>query len=216
MTRVPPPVEGNPQQQRTKRDKALIAAIVALFSGGAVGYGLLIGMQSALRVWGLEPEAARFLAEMASTETKVPDLGLPVGPMQKAAERQGWMWRAVYVLGAADRLQEAKDLTHAESVEIGYFARHVAAEHRRIRSAALVDVTSRLLEDRTEEQSEKAPLLGWRAHIDEKTTPECKWANGRNFRADRPTVIGIPGSVHPRCRCTSGPPVKGAPLIPSA
>lgn len=219
LTPAPRPSEGSAQQKaRTRRDKRLIAAIIALFAAGATGYGLMVGIRAALVTWGLDLEIAVWLSELASTHTQTPDLGLgAIGPMQKAEERQAFAWRAIYILGACERLHEAKDLEHAETVERGYFARHIAAEERRARAAALVDITARLLGDRTEEQqSEKIPLLGWRAVIDARTTPECAWANGKNFRADRIPIINVPGATHPRCRCTSGPPLPGAPLIPSA
>lgn len=219
LTQAPPQSESEAQKKaRTRKDKALVAAITALLTAGAVGFGLMVGIRSALIAWGLPIEIASWLADMASTETKPPDLGLgPIGPMQKAEHRQAYAWRAIYVWSAAERLLAAKDLAHAEKVERGYFYRHVAAEERRDRAAALVDITSKLLGDRTEEQTiEHIPLLGWRAVIDNRTTPECKWANGRNFRADSIPIIGIPGSVHFRCRCSAGPALKGAPLIPSA
>jgi len=219
LTQAPPPSEGNAQQKaRTKKDKQLVAAVTALFAAGAAGYGLMIGIRTALEVWGLPFGTANWLADLVSSEIKMPDLGIgAAGPMQRIEERQAFAWRALYTWGAADRLLAASDLAHAELVEAGYFGRHVAAELRRLRAAALVDVTSRLLGDRTEEQVvESVPMLGWRAVVDNRTTPECKWANGRNFRADRLPIIGLPGAVHPRCRCTSGPPTPGAPTIPSA
>ena len=217
MTQAPRPSEGDAQQRaRTKRDKALVAAIIALLAAGAVGYGLLLGIRVALIAWGLAPEAADWLANLVSDQTEAPDLGFGApGPMEEAEAIQARAWRAIYALGAAQRLFEDEDLAHAEGVEEGYFARHLAAEGRRQRAAALVDITRQLLGDRTEEQQGEVPLLGWRAVLDQRTTPECAWANGQNFRADRMPIIGLPGSVHPRCRCTSGPAIPNAPLIPS-
>ncbi len=219
MTQAPSPSEGNAQQRvRSRRDKRLVTAIVALLSAGALGYGLMVGLRGALEAWGLSVDAATFLADLASTHVKPEDLGLgEPGPVELHEERQARVWRAIYILAAAERLNEADDLAHAEEVERGYFARHVAAEERRQRAAALVDLTAKLLGDRKEEQVDrKAPLLGWRSVLDQRTTPECRWANGRNFRADQIPIIGLPGAVHPRCRCTSGPPIPNAPLIPGA
>ena len=219
LTPAPRPSEGTAQQRaQTKKDKALVAAIIALLSAGAVGYGLMLGIRTALQAWGLSLETATWLAGLASREIELPDLGLGAeGPMQRHEKAQARVWRAIYTLGAAQRLSEASDVSHAETVERGYFARHIAAEERRDRAAALVDITARLLGDRSEEQPDATvPLLGWRAVVDARTTPECLWANGQNYRADRIPAIGLPGAVHPRCRCTSGPPIMGAPLLPSA
>jgi SPP1 gp7 family putative phage head morphogenesis protein len=216
-TPAPRPSEGNEQDRaRTRRDKALVKAIIALLAAGAEGYGLVVGIRAALITWGLPIEVAAWLADLVSSQTEPPDLGYGTpGPMALAEETQARAWRAIYALGAAQRLSETEDLDRAEHVEEGYFARHLAAEERRQRAATLVDITNNLLGDRTEEQEGKVPLLGWRAVIDARTTPECSWANGQNFRADKMPVIGLPGSVHPRCRCTSGPSIPGAPLIPS-
>ncbi len=211
---TPAPLESDERQVRTKKDRKLVAAIVALLLAGALGYGLMLEIRVALEEWGLEPEAAAWLATLVSERVAVPIEEVP-GPMELEEVNQEYAYRATYIFGAAERLESAPDLEHAEQVEKGYFDRHLAAQERRLRAASLVDHTSRLLGDRTEEQS-RVPLLGWRTVIDFKTTPACRWANGRNFRADQLPIIGVPGSVHPRCRCTAGPPIAGAPLIPSA
>jgi hypothetical protein len=52
----------------------------------------------------------------------------------------------------------------------------------------------------------QGPIVGWYAHYDSKTSPECRLANGNNFDAMEGTLIGYPGSVHPYCRCWTGPP----------
>ncbi len=195
-----------------------MVGIVALYSNGAVGYGLFISVRGLLEAWGLGSERADWLANLAAKEIHVPDLGVTtVGDVAKAQLRQNYLWRATYILAAAERLRDAKDVAHAETVEQGYFMRHLAAEERRLRAATLVDIAATLLNDRKEEQPHPdVNLLSWRAVIDDKTTPECRWCNGRNFRADSIPMYGVPGSVHPRCRCTVGPPIPGAPLIPSA
>ncbi len=197
----PPPDEGTVQERaKTQRDRRLLRAVTALFAAGAVGYGLMLGIRAALELWGLPVEVAVWLANLTSQEIPEPDLGTgPPGPMRRHEFKQAAAWRALYIVGAAQRLAAAKDVQHAEDVEEGYFERQVAAEARRDRAAALSDVAAKLLNDRTEEQTDKVPLLGWRAVIDDKTTPACRWANGMNYRADRIPVIGLPGAVHPRC-----------------
>ena len=212
-----PQASATAQTAQTRKQKKALVALVALFSSGAVGYGLMLGIRTVLMGLGLSTEIAHALANLASSKTDFPNFDVgEIGPMQKLERRQSLAWRALYVIAAAERLHDAQDFERAFQREHSYFLRHLAAEERRLRAAALVDVASRLLDDRTEEQeTSKVPLLGWRSVIDQRTTPECKWANGQNFRADRIPVIGLPGAVHPRCRCTSGPPVEGAPLLPS-
>lgn len=210
------PSEDTEQRQaRTRKDKALVASIIALLTAGAEDYTFWMGLRASLIAWGLAVDIAQWLGDIASAQTSTPDFGIgPIGKMQELEARQALAWRALYILGAAERLRDAEDLAHAQDTETGYFARHIAAEERRARAAALVDVTARLLDDRAEEQGQ-IPLLSWHAVVDAKTTPSCAWANGKNYRADRIPVIGIPGAVHPRCRCASGPPIPGAALIPS-
>lgn len=47
-------------------------------------------------------------------------------------------------------------------------------------------------------------ILRWRAHPDDKVTPECRAADGAWFYADTPPIIGYPGMPHGgTCRCWS-------------
>lgn len=48
--------------------------------------------------------------------------------------------------------------------------------------------------------------LGWYTVLDKRTSPECRAADGKNFDPLQPPTIGLPGTVHPRCRCLPGPP----------
>ena len=56
-------------------------------------------------------------------------------------------------------------------------------------------------------------LVGWKAVMDSRTSAECAAANGKNFPADRPPVIGWPGAVHPHCRCVPTKPYAGAGMV---
>lgn len=206
-----------PPGQQSGRNRRVTRELTAVLGAGVTGYG------GALQVTGLlmqiipaVPEnLARFLATMASGGNLPGDLGVPGGPAQTIEERDAAAWLALYLVAAVLRLGEAATagaaaLEEAKLAEERFFELHLRAEERRMRAAALVDMASHLNTDR-----EPRDLLGWRAVIDAKTTPECRAANGCNFRADRMPAIGWPGSVHRACRCSAGPPVPGAPLLPS-
>ena len=219
--RDPPAQPGQAQATQTKHNRQVIAALVAVLVAGATlaPYPLLVS-EVAVLLLGLRPAPAREDVDwlLAFGLSDVIPTGIPydVGPVQKLEQRQAPAWRALYLVVACQRLALARaagpaELEVARLRESGYFEAHLRAEERRMRSAALVDATARLLEDRLDE-----PLLGWRAVLDSRTTRECRWAHGRNFRADQMPVIGCPGAVHVRCRCSAGPPIPGAPLIPSA
>lgn len=115
------------------------------------------------------------------------------------AERNAW-FRAAYVIKSARRI-EAKvaagaSMEDAILAEKRYYVAHQGADLKRTLNAQRVDNAT----------ATYGPLLGWHATIDGRTDPECRKANGGNFEAGRPPVIGYPGSVHPSCRCVPGPP----------
>lgn len=214
------------QQQKQQQQQAILLALAAVFTGGAGGYILLMTVRGLLMDlgFGLDFDTANWLATMASSPLPTAgSLGVPEGPCQDIEIDHAAAWRAMYLIAAADRLGEvvagegettsAASLRDAMAAEQRYFGKHLEAEARRMRSAALQDMAARLTSDRGPE--DVAPLLNWHAVMDERTTFECRQANGYNFRADRMPVIGWPGAVHVKCRCTAGPAVPGAPLMAS-
>jgi uncharacterized protein with gpF-like domain len=56
-------------------------------------------------------------------------------------------------------------------------------------------------------------VLGWYSVRDERTTWDCLVRHGKNFHVSEPPGGMLPGSVHPRCRCSAGPPHPGARII---
>jgi hypothetical protein len=62
---------------------------------------------------------------------------------------------------------------------------------------------------------EHGNLLGWNTVIDERTSAECRAADGKNYYATAMPDIGFPGSVHPACRCYPSGPHPGGRLLPS-
>jgi SPP1 gp7 family putative phage head morphogenesis protein len=129
--------------------------------------------------------------------------------------------RALFGIRAARRIaqsvvkapegEKARSLSKAFSLERSRFEAHRRAAERRDLAA---DATKALSEV-------YGPVLSWRAILDEKTTPDCAFMNGRNFSVNDPPAVGLPGAVHPFCRCTAGPAlaegeiVTGATQVPS-
>lgn len=116
-------------------------------------------------------------------------------------------YRAAFVLNSSRRIQRQIDANRnpleAVDSERRYWKMHLQAQKGREAAAEQVDRIATLWGD----------LLGWYAERDERTTPECQAANGKNFRASEVPLIGYPGTVHPNCRCKAGPPHAGAQMV---
>lgn len=134
------------------------------------------------------------------------------------ASRTNLIRRAQFALNASKRL--TRDVFDARARGEGirtalaagmarerrYFGQHRDAIWQRSMAAMNVDMAARDYGD----------LLGWRTVLDSRTSADCRAANGKNFYASSPPLIGYPGSVHPHCRCYAGPPRIGARMLPSA
>ena len=201
----------------SRHNHAVFLQITALFV--MVGFGSVFAILGDLRrlLMALRPAPSPAAVEavvyrVLSQGMPAPDLpsGFTGGPAYRAEEEAAAAWRAIYAVAATDRLSNPTDFDLAVERELQNYTLHTEAEERRLRAAALVDAAAQLMSDRTTDN-----LLGWRAVVDDRTTPECRAAHGCNFRADRMPLIGWPGAVHMRCRCSAGPPIPGAPLLPS-
>lgn len=109
--------------------------------------------------------------------------------------------RAEFLLASADRLSEAVDsgtLEAATVKEERYVAQHVAAGKNRRKAAQKLDGLAA-----------KSDYLIWRTVMDKNTTPDCAALNNRVFLAAAPP--GLPGAMHPKCRCTAEP--TSGPLV---
>lgn len=146
--------------------------------------------------------------------TLAPLTGLPIGPLLAAltiatsrqvryrvttipsatasveSAKMEAAFRAHYVYNATKRLEAGGSLTQ----ERVYFNQHLAAVRQRRKAAALTDKM----------RARYGTTLGWHAKMDQRTSPECRAANGKNFDAGRMPAIGYPGAVHPYCRCRPG------------
>jgi hypothetical protein len=128
----------------------------------------------------------------------------------KAAARREIYYRAAYILNAAHRIHDdvrsGVKVERALKSEREIFRSHEAARNGRMLAAERVGVAAQQF----------GPLLGWYLNPLLNNERECIAANGHNFRADQGTVIGLPGSVHPNCGCTAGPPIEGAGMVNAA
>lgn len=119
-------------------------------------------------------------------------------------------YRAAYVIAAAARIQAAIDagqpVTVAVDLEKHNAAAHAAARKRRLDAASRVGKSAELY----------GPLLGWNLDPTLNNEIECITADGNNFYADQPPLIGYPGLVHDRCGCYPGPPHEGGGMVDAA
>lgn len=213
------PSTGQPEQQQTIRLIAeVLAAGLAFEAAWAVVQSLLPGMgvgrQAARAGLALAMSRPVSLARSSSMNAPVIALpGAPVGPAELAERAEGATWRAAYMLAASKRIDArisaGMSVQDAAAAETPFFNAHRAAQARRLESARAVDAAASLY-------SPDTALLGWNASLDTRTTPDCAWANGKNFYATRRPVFGWPGSVHPNCRCVAGPAYPGARLLYAA
>lgn len=214
MTAPVAQLPADPEQQQPTQDHqaaetvATIAALLA--AAGSVGatYGAAetarAGIVHALGKLGLKRrQAADLVAQDAATP---PPPRIPVSAAARRVGGDGPTYRALYLVNAAKRLTKAvksPDLTVGDQLakERRYFQQHKTAQTEREQAAQRIDAAT----------NSYGPILGWYARLDERTTPECRAANRRNFRPDQPPAIGLPGLKHSgRCRCWPGPPIPGA------
>jgi hypothetical protein len=142
-----------------------------------------------------------------------------IGPASAQVQRLNLARRAQFAIAASERVMKA--MTEARSrgdsvTEAGqeavererrYFQQHLDAMWARAKAAGQIDM----------EAAVHGPLLGWNAvKGDRRTTPECRWADGKNFYVTDPPDIGLPGVVHVGCRCWASAPHPGGKLLPSA
>jgi hypothetical protein len=122
--------------------------------------------------------------------------------------RQNAQRRAAYLAIAAERLTRAVmtesplELARALNAERRYLDQHLEASAGRVEAAQQVEFAIRTVG--------QGVFLGWKARMDDRTSSECRLANGRNFDASRIPPIGYPGTVHPHCRCRAVAPFATA------
>ena len=202
------PVQPPPQDDETVRNVALILA------AGGTFVATVAGLKALLAPLGVSDEAIQAALGLANHGTshrpngRLDGTGLrtSTGPIKTARDSELY-YRASYLLNASQRIE--RSLSRGEPIRVAladestFYRAHERARENRLKSAAKVYNAARLWGN----------LLGWYLNPLLNNDPECIAADGHNFYADEGTVIGLPGSVHPHCGCTAGPPIEGAPLV---
>jgi hypothetical protein len=214
---VTTPVAPDQQQQNTAEDAATVTAIAALLAVPFPPVGRLVTLLTQHRV---SRPAARAVVALVTSAGQNPVL--PLGSAGRGMQRTNLLRRAQFLLGAAKRLTRALGTNPSKDAVMGalrrerqYWRQHLHASDRRTQAAALVDsiadTSSGQVTDR--ETGRARRVLGWRAVLDERTTPDCRAAHGRNFYTDQEPRIGWPGTVHAQCRCGPVPPWPTRQLV---
>lgn len=158
--------------------------------------------------------AARIVLQWAQPDTE------PLGAAGRRMQRLNIQRRAQYLLAAARRITQQLGtdrspdaVAGAISRELQYWRQHVQAGTRREQAAALADSTATTGGVPVQAGGKPVTVLGWRAVIDNRTDAACRAANGKNWILQRPPRIGIPGTVHPACRCMPVPPYPTRRLV---
>lgn len=208
---VPP--EGASEQE-------LLAALVsAMIAGAALEVirrilGRFVGLtprlvETILRV--MMPQWQQLLTATASDIAAIPRDDSDGSKILRQLATVNAYRRAAYLVNALRRMApaalsgEQEQIERAAAREERYLAAHDQAEHNRNMAAASVIETT-ATSARVNQRGE--PLLGWQAVLDERTTPECRAAHGRNFNPTVRPRIGYPGEVHIHCRCRARRPWK--------
>jgi len=138
-----------------------------------------------------------------------------IGAASAQTARVNLARRAQYVTAAATRVLGAVTEGRARGEPAGaaisaqlarerrYYEQHQAAMWNRARAAGQTDMAA----------LEHGHLLGWNTVRDSRTSAECRAADGKNYYASSMPDIGLPGAVHPGCRCFPSAPHPGARLL---
>lgn len=207
--RQPTPPQPLRQQQDDQHDATVIAAIAVALAAGSAASAILPLLA------GLGVTAVAGKAVLALLRSR-PAPATSNGTVGRAAQRQAWIYRAAYVLNAGRRIDAARARARAAGGDQRQAMKDALAQEKRFagqqqtveqRRAAAADAVEKAARAASGQQTPPVhTLVGWWAHRDDRTTPACAAAHGNNFPYDRPPRIGLPSTVHPRCRCRAVAP----------
>jgi hypothetical protein len=208
----PPPQQPPPAQPPPPAP--LIAAVIAALATAVTVAGITAALGAKLLAEGIGHLALAAVAWLMLSWPQ--DVMEGTGPATHHMVRTNTLRRATFFLNACKRVQAAviaarsKDepvrpaIAAAIMIEKRYQAQQVAMAHQRLKAASAIDGLASTYGD----------LLGWNTVKDSRTTAECYAADRKNFRADRPPIIGFPGATHPNCRCYPSRPFRDAAVLP--
>jgi hypothetical protein len=158
--------------------------------------------------------AKRLVSDIVAGRAALPET--PPGPAAVQAGELNVLRHAQFKEAKHRRLQA--DIARGRSGDVGawpafqagmarerrYYSLHLDAMWNRATAAGKTDMAA----------LEHGDLLGWLAVSDARTSPECRAASGKNYRASRMPYLGYPGGVHNSCRCMPSAPWPDAPMLP--
>jgi hypothetical protein len=219
-TPTPPPQQPVPPPPSGLDDPALAIAVASVLVGEA---GPAIAVAATIAAL-----AARFALTTAAVSalgavlnvvlTHPPPVTGVIGAASAQTSRVNLARRAQYVIAAAKRVMGAARDARAKGEPVGaairaqlakerrYYEQHQAAMWNRAAAAGKTDMAA----------LEHGNLLGWNTVIDERTSADCRAADGWNYYASSMPDIGFPGSVHERCRCFPSAPHPRGRVLPGS
>lgn len=225
MTAQQPEQEPQPRPSSPQQRAAVIAGLIAAGAtagGAAAATGAAAGLTATtLRLltrlflrWGYDRNTIRYALRVVTRVVRVagPVVSPVGGPATDATRRREHVFAAWFLERSAERVRKAYAVSEeageaAEAREERYIDQHLDAQDRRLVAAERVDAETAKRDNVTDGPDEDGMgrgrvILKWRAHPDDRVTPECRAADGAWFYADTPPIIGYPGMPHGgTCRC---------------
>jgi hypothetical protein len=192
---------GNEQADEVQKQAAIVAVTLLLLAGLSQT-ALVQGLISILVPLGV-PAAVigRLVSIVTFAGLSFSPPPATAGPVRTTMLRGAVARRAMYFVTASRRMATGGSPT----AEARLFGAHLAAERRREKAAEQIDTAAAQFGD----------TLGWKAVLDDRTTPLCRAAHGRNFSAAKPPEIGWPGIAHGgNCRCRPRAPWPNGSMLP--
>lgn len=207
-----PPPPPPPEESDLLTEAAIIVGVAVLLS--AVPFPSVPSLAKLLRRNSKHRITYAGATAAARMVTGVPqDEILALSAVQKAMREQNLLRRAQFLLNSAKRLTtqlgerpNLAQVTAAVTKELTYFAAHQAAVKNRVSKAAAIDLVATEVGKPHPVTGKPNQLVGWEATMDHRTSAECREAHGKNFLVTKIPAIGLPGSVHPHCRCKARKP----------
>lgn len=213
------PQQPPPPPQPDLDDPALAIAVAAVLAGALGPAVTVAAVAASLKArFALTNGAVTALGAVLTmvTEHPVPVPGAS-GAASAQVSRMNAARRAQFVIAASKRVLGAARDARAKGEPVPaaiagqlarerqFYAQHRAAMRNRADAAGETDKAA----------AKHGNLLGWLAKNDDRTSPECAAASGKNYYASHMPEIGFPGAVHPNCKCMPVAPWPGGKLLPS-